>query len=119
MGHPALVLAPVLVPAVNAGLAENHCPQAERAAVVVHVLVGRALGAPVRSAEVERLILGDRPVEILGLPVDLVGGGENHRRLGCSSANRLQDVERARQVDGKVAERVRQGGGNRDLRRQV
>ena len=51
--------------------------------------------------------------------VDLVGGGEDHRGGAAARADRLQQVERAEDVDLEVVARVLHAGGHRDLRRHV
>src|SRR4051794_38854053 len=59
MRDPPLVLGADLVRAINAAHAEHDCRNAIGASVVADVLVGGALGAPVRAVEIERSALGD------------------------------------------------------------
>ena len=103
MGDPALVFGAELVRPVDAAHAKDDRRQAERARVVEHVLVGRALRAAVRAVEVERARLSRcrarRPTrprhvaqaalaqrDIVEVAVDLVRGREQQAAADRASA---------------------------------
>ena len=131
MRQPALILSAVLMRPVDAAHAENSGREPIAAGIVEYVLIGRAFRAAVGAVELQRAALGDaaarqltarhiaasgcRQVDVVDRAVYLVRRGEDQPRIGAVSAQRLQQIERAAGIDGKVLFRIFEARRHRDL----
>ena len=100
--------------------------------VVEHVLVGDALAAAIGGGEFERALLAHAVIacarvggrvavraalegDVGELAVNLVGAGEDDGRCGRVLTQGLEDVQRARGVDGEIVSGILHAGGDGDL----
>ena len=119
MRDPALVLCAVLVRAVDAALPQHDSVHVEAARVVAHVLVGRALAAPVWAVEVDGLRLFTGDVVFRQLAVHLVRRCEDECRLWAVQARGFEEVERAARIDLEIRDRIHKRCGHGHLACQV
>ncbi len=84
MRDPALVLVAELSRAIDAAHAHDSGTQAVDARIVVHILIGGALGTSIGAVEIERRRLPRCPPQAPDRPVDSAGRRERSRRRGSA-----------------------------------